>query len=132
MKKKVLIPFAAALLSVGLLVGCSTSKPTASTNTQNSAPQTNSQTKEIVVTANNMSFEPKTVAVEKGTKVKLTLKNKEDKPNNLVVQGTNIKIDNVAPNQEQSVEFVADRQGEFNMVGTLSGMDSMSAKLIVK
>ncbi len=130
MKKKLTI-LATALLAVGVLSACA-AKNEPSSETKKEATQENAEVKEITITAQNMMFEPKEVTVEKGTKVKLTFKNNEDQANNLVVEGTDMAIDKVEPKQEQTIEFVADRAGEFTMKSTLSGMDSMSAKLIVK
>lgn len=130
MKKKVQL-IGATLLAVGVLSACA-AKDTSSSEPKKEATQEQAEVKEITITAQNMMFEPKEVTVEKGTKVKLTFKNNEDQANNLVMEGTNIKIDEVAPKTEQTVEFVADRAGEFTMKSTLSGMDSMSAKFIVK
>jgi plastocyanin len=119
-KKKQGLFLAVLLFTAAIFTGCSAINSSAS------------DVQEVVITAKNMSFEPNTVTVEKGTKVKLTLKNEEDMMNNLVIQGTDIKIDNVEPKQEKSIEFVADRQGTFQMVSTVSGMQSMSGQFIVK
>lgn len=131
MKRKIQL-VGVALLSVGILSACAANNTPPASEPKKEASQQKQEVKEITITAQNMMFEPKEVSVEKGTKVKLTLKNEEDQANNLVVNGTDIKIDNVAPKSEKSIEFVADRVGEFKMTSTLSGMDSMSANLIVK
>ncbi len=120
--KKYLMSMVALLLVVGIIAGCSAK----------GGSNTSSQAKEIVITAKNMTFEPNTITVDKGTKIKLTFKNEEDVTNNLMIEGTNIKIENVEAKKQQSNEFVADRQGEFTITTSASGMGSMTGKLIVK
>ncbi|MCY9659495.1 cupredoxin domain-containing protein [Paenibacillus chondroitinus] len=120
--KKYLMSMVALLLVVGVIAGCSAK----------GGSNASSQAKEIVITAKNMTFEPNTITVDKGTKIKLTFKNEEDATNNLMIEGTNIKIENVGAKQQKSNEFVADRQGEFKITTSDTGMGSMTGKLIVK
>lgn len=109
-----------SFVAVLIFTGCSANNASAS------------QTKKITIIAKDMAFQPNEVTVEKGTKVKLTLKNEEMDTNNLVLQGTDIVIDQVAPGEEKTVEFIADRQGTFEMRSTVNNMGSMSGKFIVK
>ena len=138
MKKGLLL--VAILVAAAIFAGCSANSPATTTGSpevkkeaaQGAAPQANSEVKEIVITAKNMGFEPKVVTVDKGTEVKLIFRNEEDNVNNLVIEGTSIKTENVAPKQEQTIKFVADRPGEFNIINTVSGMNGMAGKFIVK
>ena len=91
----------------------------------------NSQVLEIVVSAYNMTFEPKIIRVEKGTRVKLTFKNEEEVVNNFVIEGINVKTESLEPNTEQTVEFLAEQEGEFDTKSTMSNIKSRSGKFIV-
>jgi plastocyanin len=129
--KKIAVTLGSALVAVTVLAGCAANTPAPQGGGQPTEAAQN-QAKEIVITAQNMMFEPSEITLDKGTKVKLTFKNQEDVANNLMIEGTSVKIENVAPKSEQSVEFVADSPGEFKLVASASGMESMTGKFIVK
>lgn len=99
---------------------------------EKNAVQIKDQVKEIVVTAHNMTFEPKVIKVDKGTKVKLTFKNEEEVVNDFVIEGINVKTEKLGPKTEQTIEFIAERQGEFNTRSTVSTVKNRSGKFIVQ
>ncbi|MEW9123976.1 MAG: cupredoxin domain-containing protein [Thermotaleaceae bacterium] len=92
----------------------------------------NNQVFECVVTSYNMTFEPKIIIVNKGSKVKLTFRNDEDVINNFVIEGMNVSTDILEPKTEQTIEFVAELRGEYNTRSTKSFVKSRSGKFIVQ
>lgn len=80
-------------------------------------------------------FNPESVEVPKGQKVKINLVNKDAaQPHSFVVAGLNVKSQQVAANKTGSVEFTADKAGEFEIICDVPGHKDagMVGKLIVK
>jgi len=87
--------------------------------------------KEFTVEGANFSFTPKTITVNKGDKVKITFKNKEGF-HDLFIDAFKVATKKIGANQEDTVEFIADKTGKFEyycsvgnhrqmgMVGTLT------------
>ena len=90
--------------TVFLLIGCSNSNLEG--NAVNKAPLETASVKEIEIDAFQFGFSPDTVTVKKGEKVKLIINNL-DIDHGIRIPDLNLKGDN-------SIEFVADKVGEFN------------------
>lgn len=88
--------------------------------------------KSITVTAHNLTFEPKIIRVNKGTRVNLTFKNEEEVVNNFVIQGINVQTEVLNPKTEQTIEFIAETKGEYNTVSSVSNISSRSGKFIIE
>ena len=90
-----------------------------------------SETKEFTVTGANFKFDPKTITVKKGDKVKITFKSVGGF-HNFVIDELNVKTSVVESGRDTTVEFTADKAGKFEyycsianhraqgMVGTLT------------
>lgn len=88
--------------------------------------------KEFTVTAKRFSFEPSTITVNKGDKVRLTLIN-SDTSHGIAI--SEFGVNAVAgAGQQKTVEFVADKEGTFSFFCSVycgDGHPEMSGKLIV-
>lgn len=95
------------------------------------ASPTSASVKQFSVTGSNFKFEPATLTVNKGDKVKITFKN-SDGIHDFVIDEFNVKTSRISGGEEESVEFTADKTGTFEyycsvgnhramgMVGTLT------------
>lgn len=116
------IPYALILLVLGLFVlsGCGQTKsPTGNA--------VNSQVKEFKVKAFRFGYTPDEITVNKGDKIRIVINNSDTRHG--------MRIPELGVSGNDSVEFVADKQGEFtwycnSMCG--SGHMQMRGKLIVK
>ena len=95
--------------------------------------ETTASVKEFKITAKQFQFEPATIEVNKGDKVRLTV-TRTDVPHGISIPeyGINERLD---PGKEVSIEFTADKQGTFTAFCSVfcgSGHSTMKGKLIVK
>ncbi len=108
--------------------------PPLSGETNDTALTSKQSTQEILVKANNWYFEPEEIRVKEGTRVKIILEG---------VSGTHIfaipelgvKSETVKPGEKKTIEFSADKKGEFSFKCALlcgEGHSGMIGKLIVE
>ncbi|HIH18841.1 TPA: hypothetical protein HA225_02590 [Candidatus Micrarchaeota archaeon] len=89
--------------------------------------------KEFSITAKRFSFEPSTITVNKGDKVRLTLKS-TDTTHGIAISEFNVNLV-AGAGEQKTVEFVADKEGTFNFACSVycgEGHIDMAGKLIVK
>lgn len=101
-------------------------------NTQKTVTRSN-KIKDFIMTAKNWEFNPVEIKVNQGDTVKLTIKS-TDVDHGFALPDFNVKVD-LKPNQEQTVEFVADKKGEFSFFCNVfcgEGHRNMKGKLIVE
>ena len=101
------------------------------TSDHNQVPESN--IKEFKITAKQFSFDPSTIEVNKGDKVRLLITS-ADVPHGFSIAeyGINVKL---SPGKTETVEFTADKQGTFTTFCSVfcgSGHSNMKGKLIVK
>lgn len=84
--------------------------------------------REILINGSEFSFDPATINVTKGDKIKITFKNTGQYPHNLVISDLNIATKTIQPNQTDTVEFIADKDGTFNMVCTVDAHEQKGMK----
>lgn len=87
----------------------------------------------FTVTGANFSFDPKTITVKKGDKVKIVFKNAEGF-HDWNLDAFNLHTKKIKANEEDTVEFVADKTGTFEYycsVGQHRAM-GMTGELIVE
>jgi len=98
-----------ALLGM-VLAACTT--PTA--DTTNGEPQNTQATvaREISVTAFQWGFEPSTITIKKGERVRITFTSK-DVPHGVLLPELGIETPPFAPGNPQTIEFTADKTGTF-------------------
>ncbi|MEK6938956.1 MAG: cupredoxin domain-containing protein [Nanoarchaeota archaeon] len=118
------------VLSV-LVVGCA--KSTNETTLTGQAVSQIETIKTFEITAKSFSFEPDTITVNKGDKVKLIVTSID------IDHGVGIKEYNlrqyVAAGKTETIEFIADKQGTFNFYCSVycgEGHGTMKGQLIVK
>ncbi len=120
------------------LVGGGTPVPQQNTQTTTTAaiaptPATSGAVKEFKMTAKQFSFEPSTIEVNKGDKVRLIVTS-VDVPHGIAIPeyGINERLDVGKP---VTIEFTADKQGSFTAFCSVfcgSGHSSMKGKIIVR
>ena len=89
--------------------------------------------KEFVITASKFKFEPSTIEVNKGDRVRLTLKN-ADGAHGIGISEFGVDL-KAGEGEEKTVEFTADKEGTFSFNCNTycgSGHIDMTGKLVVK
>lgn len=89
--------------------------------------------KEFTVTAKSWAFDPEVITVKQGDKVRLKIKS-IDVTHGFALPDFNVKID-LVPNKEETVEFTADKKGEFTFFCSVmcgEGHRDMNGKLVVE
>ena len=91
------------------------------------------EVKEFKMTAKQLAFEPSTIEVSKGDKVRLIVTS-ADVPHGIAIPeyGINQRLD---PGKPETIEFTADKQGTFTAFCSVfcgSGHSSMKGKIIVR
>ncbi|MCR4277181.1 MAG: cupredoxin domain-containing protein [Candidatus Roizmanbacteria bacterium] len=89
--------------------------------------------KEFTVTAKSWAFNPEVITVKQGDKVKLKIKS-IDVTHGFALPDFDVKID-LVPNKEETVEFTADKKGEFTFFCSVmcgEGHTGMKGKLVVE
>lgn len=76
------------------------------------SPASAKNVKEFTVTGSNFKFEPSTLTVNKGDTVKITFKNVGGM-HDFKIDELNVATKRIATDQEDSVQFVADKTGTF-------------------
>lgn len=93
-----------------------------------SAVEPTGEVKEFTITASNFVFEPREIQVNQGDTVKITLDNTEGF-HDVKINGYNLKVE-----EGKTLEFVADRSGEFDFICDIfcgEGHDDMKGILVV-
>ena len=128
------------MLCLLLISACSQQKPEdlvgGGTTIPGQAAQVSAQSsevKEFKITAKQFSFEPSTIEVHKGDKVRLIVTS-TDVPHGISIKeyGINERLDVGKP---VTIEFIADKQGTFTAFCSVfcgSGHSGMKGKLVVK
>lgn len=125
--------FALGFALLMLLAGCA-SKPQAATGAVVApAVPWNGQVKEFKVRAFQFGFDPNTIEVSLGDKVKIAAYS-EDVPHGFAIAeyGIDLYLDGL---REKTVEFIADKPGTFTFYCSIpcgNGHSSMQGKLVVK
>jgi cytochrome c oxidase subunit 2 len=94
---------------------------------------TSSTVKEFTMTAKRWAFDPGVITVKQGDKVRLKITS-IDVTHGFALPDFDVKID-LVPNQEQTVEFTADKKGEFTFFCSVmcgAGHQDMKGKLVVE
>lgn len=68
------------------------------------------------VTGTPFKFEPNEIKVKKGDTVRINFKNMEGTLHDLTIADLNVKTKQIPAGQTDSVEFVADKAGTFDMI----------------
>ncbi|MDB4866548.1 MAG: cytochrome oxidase subunit [Cohnella sp.] len=106
-------------------VSAPASQPASPSASQPAAPEV----REIKITATNFEYDQREVHVKKGEKIKLTFESKEG-AHGLAIPDLNIDL-----KKSGSVEFTAEKQGEFPMACSVmcgAGHTKMTGKIIVE
>ena len=87
-------------------------KPAVPQKTQEASPAATSENSspaaEITVTGTEYSFNPASIIVKKGEKVKLTFVNAGSTIHSLVIDGLDVKTKMISPGKSETIEFVAE------------------------
>lgn len=92
------------------------------------------KTQAVTVVGNNMKFDPTVISTTPGTRLTITFQNRDTVEHNLTIPQLNAKMPNVPGGRSQTVEVVANRAGEFDVICTVPGHreSGMLGKLSVK
>src|SRR3989338_5559418 len=96
-----------------------------------SSAESSSAVKEITMSAKAWAFEPDTIEVSKGDRVKVTV-TATDVKHGISIWGINKRLE---PNKSEVIEFTADEVGEFPFFCTVycgDGHSSMKGKVVVR
>lgn len=115
------------------LVGQGMPVPTEEGNVEEKAVISSGEVKEFKMTAKQFSFEPSTIEVNKGDKVRLIITSM-DVPHGISIKeyGINERLD---PGKPVTIEFTADKEGTFTAYCSVfcgSGHSGMKGKIIVR
>jgi|SRR3989338_9177212 len=121
--KKIALSFMVFLLLMG---ACSKENP-------GDGKIVNGDVKEFKITAKQFAFEPETIEINKGDKVRLIVTS-VDVPHgfSILEYGINERLN---PGEPAAIEFTADKEGEFTMFCSVfcgSSHSDMKGKIIVK
>lgn len=121
----------------------STTPPAASDQTQETSEEADSasdsategqgEAKQFTVLSKGLNFTPSEIKIKKGDKVKITYKNTLEK-HNFTLDEFNVKTKLLGIGEQDSVEFSADKTGEFEYFCSVPGhrQAGMKGKLIVE
>jgi cytochrome c oxidase subunit 2 len=117
------------VLAIGLAVAGCSNKPTKTVQNKDSFT---GELKEFNVVAFQWGYEPSTITVNKGDKVRITATSR-DVPHGFAINeyGVNLYLDGKTP---KTVEFIADKAGTFTIYCNIpcgQGHSSMRGRLIV-
>ena len=84
--------------------------------------------KEINVKGSEFAFEPASITLTQGEKVKVTFDNIGKFPHNLVISDLNVATKTIQPNETDTIEFTTDKSGTFNMVCTVDAHEQKGMK----
>ncbi|KKQ23713.1 MAG: cytochrome c oxidase subunit II [Candidatus Roizmanbacteria bacterium GW2011_GWC2_37_13] len=136
MKNYLLIGLLVATLGVGGLYIFNQNRSVTSQEANSteviSSPASSVSVKEFTLTAKQWAFDPATITVKQGDKVRLKITSL-DVTHGFSLPDFNVKVD-LNPNAETVVEFTADKTGEFTFFCSVvcgTGHNDMKGKLIV-
>ena len=135
--EKILILIIEIFLLVFLVASCSQKNPNDSigqgTPINQETPPGSGEVKEFKITAKQFAFEPSTIEVNKGDKVRLIVTSM-DVPHGMSIPEYGIN-ERLEPKKPVTVEFTASKFGTFTAFCSVfcgSGHQSMKGKIIVK
>lgn len=90
--------------------------------------------KEIAVSGTEFSFNPQTVTVKSGEKVRLTFRNIGNAPHDWTIEGLGLKTKVIGSGAQDSLEFTAPARGTYNVYCSVPGHREagMVGKLIIE
>jgi plastocyanin len=97
-------------------------------------PNLETSVKEITVVGTEFSFNPSSITLSAGERVKIIFKNQGKAPHNLVIQGLGIGTRTIFGGQTDTIEFTASSSGTYTFYCSVPGHRSagMEGKLEVK
>ncbi len=101
--------------------------PSDTTQSTDSAMSSNSNVKAFTVTGSSFSFNPSTIKVKKGDSVKITFKNSGGM-HDFVLDDFNAKIKIIGSGETYSVQFTADKAGQFEYYCSVANHRAMGMK----
>lgn len=80
-----------------------------------------SEVKEINVVGTEFSFNPSSISVKAGEKVKIIFKNNGGAPHNLMVEGLNVGTKTISGGQQDMIEFTVPSSGTYTFFCSVPG-----------
>lgn len=79
------------------------------------------ETIRVTVEADEFSFDPDRITVEKGDKLIITFKNEGDISHNFGIPSFGVRTDTIGPGEEDTITFVANKRGTFTFFCSVQG-----------
>lgn len=98
-----------------------TPTPTSITTPRNQTGQPTTPAKEITVTGTEFSFNPSSISVKAGEKIKITFQNNGKTIHNLTLDKLGVGTKTVNPGKTDVVEFTAPSSGTYSFFCSISG-----------
>lgn len=89
---------------------------------------------EVIVSGTEFAFDPPIITVKKGQTIKVTFKNNGTFPHNFAISDLNVTTKIISPGEQDSIQFTANQEGQFNFLCTIGGHadKGMKGTLIVQ
>lgn len=111
-----------------------TETPATNVETKEEQKEIQAQVKEIEVLGDEFSFNPSSIDLQAGEKVKIIFKNVGKAPHNLVIEGMGISTKTIGPGKSDSIEFTVSNSGTYIFFCSIPGhrKAGMEGRLIVE
>lgn len=123
MNRNLIVAF--LVFAVVVAIGAFTIKRPTIKNINTSSIQTSAgpsaNSKEIEIVANEYSFTPSSIAVQKGDNVSITLKNAGATAHTFFIDGYGITTGSALPGRSATLNFTADKTGTFDFYCSIDG-----------
>lgn len=105
-----------------------TPEPSQAPISTNSGSTSQTQVKEVEVSATEFSYSPSSLTFNKGDTVRLTFKNDGTVSHNLTIRGLNIETKTISPGQSDTIEFTLDKTGSYTFFCSVDSHEELGLK----
>ncbi|MDZ7587208.1 MAG: cupredoxin domain-containing protein [Patescibacteria group bacterium] len=109
------------LLKKGYRAPAPTPAPTVTTEISPTTQAPTAGETEINVVGTEFSFNPASISVKTGERVKITFQNSGRAPHNLIIEGLDIATKTIGGGQTDVIEFIAPASGTYNFFCSIPG-----------
>ena len=94
---------------------------TSPTTIPSQAPSSTVQVQKVTVSGSEFVFTPSAITLKKGQPAEITFKNMGAFPHNLTISALNIKTKTIQPGEQDTIQFIPDKTGQFTFMCTVPG-----------
>jgi uncharacterized cupredoxin-like copper-binding protein len=95
--------------------------PTITQITPSPTSSSTAQVQKATISGSEFAFTPSTFTLKKGQPAEITFKNNGAFPHNLSVTDLNVKTKTIMPGEQDTIQFIPDRTGQFAFLCTVPG-----------